>query len=262
VRYAVLADIHGNLAALECVVERLSQARVDRYLVAGDLVGYGPWPNECVDAVRELDAVCVSGNHDLIAIGRLADTKCIRIARETLVWTRKVLRDDVSEYLATLPTRAEIVGGVVIAHGSLDDPQEYVVRAETAGVQLDRLAEDHPTGSILILGHTHRPLAFDQRLGRIRVAADSTIRIGDGRCLLNPGAVGQSRELRARARYLVLDLEERTATFHASVYDVAAARRALRRAGLPPSTYHLRPSVTRAAMRRARSLPGRLTHRA
>jgi predicted phosphodiesterase len=258
VRYAVLADIHGNRSALETVLERLSRTQIDRYLVAGDLVGYGPSPNECVDVVRGLDALCVTGNHDLIAIGRLADTRCTPLARETLAWTRSVLCDDVREYLGALPRRAEVAGGVVMAHGSFDDPQEYVAATGAAATQLDRLHDECQGASILILGHTHRPLAFDERLGRLRIGHGSPIAIGSTRCLLNPGAVGQSRELRARARYLVLDIEERSATFHASIYDLASARRALRRRGLPPDACHPRPSVKRAAVRRVRRLRRRL----
>jgi predicted phosphodiesterase len=249
VRYAVLADIHGNLPALEAVLERLSGTQVDRYLVPGDLVGYGPSPNECVDVVRELDAVCVTGNHDLIAIGRLADSRCIRLARETLAWTRGVLRDDVRDYLAALPMRAAVVGGVVMAHGSFDDPQEYTARSDRAARQLDRLREDSASASILILGHTHRPLAFDEKEGRLRIKHGSPIPIGTTRCLLNPGAVGQSREFRARARFMLLDLDERCATFHAISYDLASARRALRRQGLPPDACHRRPSLKRAGLR-------------
>ena len=70
-RYAVLADIHGNLHALDAALAALKDAEVDGYLVAGDLVGYGPFPNECVERVAELDAACVAGNHDLIVLGQL-----------------------------------------------------------------------------------------------------------------------------------------------------------------------------------------------
>jgi predicted phosphodiesterase len=256
VRYAVLADIHGNLSALEAVLERLSETHVDSYLIAGDLVGYGPFPNECVEVVRELDPVCVSGNHDLIAIGRLADSRCIRLARETLAWTRGVLRDDVRDYLGTLPGRAEVMGGVVMAHGSFDDPQEYGARPDRAAGQLNRLGRGYPSASILILGHTHRPLAVDEKCGRLSIEKGSPIPIGNTRCLLNPGAVGQSRELRARARYMVLDLEERCARFYAIPYDLGSTRRALRERGLPPKACHVRPSFKRAALRAFRYFGG------
>ena len=87
-RYGVLADIHGNLHALRAALGALGREGVDRYLIAGDLVGYGPNPNECVELVAGLDAVCVAGNHDLIALDRLSDERCPELARQSLRWTR------------------------------------------------------------------------------------------------------------------------------------------------------------------------------
>jgi membrane-associated phospholipid phosphatase len=121
VRYGVLADIHGNLHALRAVLGELDRAGVDRYLIAGDLVGYGPNPNECVEVVPGLDAICVAGNHDLIAIERLSDEHSAPLARQSLRWTRGVLTDDARAFLASLPLRARAPGGIVIAHGWLDD---------------------------------------------------------------------------------------------------------------------------------------------
>jgi len=251
-RYGVLADIHGNLHALEATLRALRRERVDGYLVAGDLVGYGPFPNECVDLIRELGAVCVAGNHDLIAVGRLSDRRCIRIARESLAWTRLALREDTQAYLETLPLRAEAEGGVVIAHGSLDDPEQYVTRPEQRDEQLGRLKAEHPDARVLLLGHTHRARAWNERRGALSARGRAPIALGTQAWLLNPGAVGQSRELRALARFLVLDLARGQATFHAIRYDHGGCRRALRRRGLPPHAYHLRPSPVRALSRRVR----------
>jgi predicted phosphodiesterase len=259
-RYGVLADIHGNLHALEATLRALRPERVDGYLVAGDLVGYGPFPNECVDLVRELGAVCVAGNHDLIALGRLSDRRCIRIARESLAWTRRVLREDALAYLETLPLRAEAEGGVVIAHGSLDDPEQYVTRPEQKAEQLERLKAEHPDARVLLLGHTHRARAWNEQRGALSARGRAPLALGAQAWLLNPGAVGQSRELRARARFLVLDLARGQATFHAIRYDSGGCRRALRRNGLPPRAYHLRPSPVRALSRRVRrALRGRVS---
>jgi predicted phosphodiesterase len=247
-RYAVLADVHGNLHALERVLELFEGLGVDRYLVAGDLVGYCAFPNECVERVRELEPVCVVGNHDLIALGLLSDGRCIELARRTLRWTAEVLSDESREYLAALPVRAGVVG-VTVAHGSLDDPQEYVVRPQRAVEQL-RLVDD----PLLVLGHTHRAWACDAGGSVASVVAERPLDLSGGAWVLNPGAVGQSRELRARARCLLLDTEQRRATFYAVRYDVGACRDALVRRGLPPTAYHLRPSPRRALVRRVRSV--------
>jgi predicted phosphodiesterase len=251
VRYGVLADVHGNLDALRAVLRALERHGVDRYLVAGDLVGYGPYPNECVAALAELPATCVAGNHDLIALGALSDRRCIELARRSLRWTGQVLGPDERAFLAALPRTATARGGVVVAHGSLDDPQEYTTTREQALAQLERL-EDRDGAQILVLGHTHRPLAFGRRSGWLGTKGASALPV-DAAVLINPGAVGQSRELRARARFAVLDLDAREARFFAIPFDIDACRDALRRVGLSPRSCHLRPSLPHAAARAVRA---------
>jgi predicted phosphodiesterase len=251
-RYGVIADVHANVQALDAAVSALRRIGVDAFACAGDLVGYGPQPNECVEAVRALDAVTVAGNHDLIALGALSEDRCERLARESLRWTRAALDATTRDYLARLPRRAELPGGVVLAHGSLEDPQEYVLSVHDAAGQLARLAEADPEAQLLVVGHTHRPLACDEyaaapRLGRrARIALD-----GGRRWLLNPGAVGQSREARLRARFMLLDLDRREVTFHAVRYDVRRTRALLREAGLPARSVHLAPWRPKAFLRPA-----------
>jgi predicted phosphodiesterase len=253
-RYGILADIHGNLHALQAVLSALERARVDAYLCAGDLVGYGPYPNECVEVIAGIGAVCVAGNHDLIALGRLDDARCIRLARESLSWTRGVLRDDTKRFLEALPERAQTADGVVLAHGSLDDPREYVRKPEQARGQLDRLEGEHPGAHALVLGHTHQPMWFTRTVGEAR--DPKAISLREEPVLLNPGSVGQSRERRAVARFLVLDTERGEAAFHAVAYEADRCREALRREGLTPQSCHLyRPSLLRW-VGRVRSLAG------
>jgi putative phosphoesterase len=238
-RYGVLADIHGNLPALEAVLRALRREGVDGYLCAGDLVGYGPYPNECVDVIRSLEPICVAGNHDLIAIGRLSPDRLGGLARLSLEWTRGVLLDETRDYLERLPPVAATADGVVVAHGALADPQEYTRESEQAIAQLELLRARNPEAAVLVLGHTHLAAAYASRGGPIPPSADGSITLaGDERFLLNPGSVGQSRERRVRARCLLLDLDDRRATFFALRYDLRRCRRALRRAGLPARSVH------------------------
>jgi predicted phosphodiesterase len=252
VRYGILADVHANLPALEAALNALAPRSIDRYIVAGDLVGYGPNPNECVEAVAALEPVCVVGNHDLMALGRLSDARCIQLGRDALRWTRSVLGSDAKAYLEALPLRAEAPGGVVVAHGTIDDPQEYTTNAREALVQLGHLERDRPAARVLVLGHTHRPLVVgsktrreEQRTGRIDLDPDA-------RYVVNVGGVGQARELRARARFGVLDLDAGALELHATRYDIASCRRALRKVGLSPRSCHLRPTPAGAARRALR----------
>jgi predicted phosphodiesterase len=252
-RYGVLADIHGNVHALREVLSALEREGVDRYLIAGDLVGYGPHPNECVELVAGLDAVCIAGNHDLITLDRLSDERCPEIARRSLRWTRSVLADDARDFLASLPLRATAPGGIVMAHGSLDDPQEYTRKPQQAADQLARLSQNGRDAHVLLLGHTHRAWAFALGSGTIPTRRPVPVR-GDDPVLLNPGGVGQSRswELRARARFLVLDTAQGLATFFAIPYELHLCRMALRRAGLSPRSCHIRPSPLGAGRRALR----------
>jgi len=251
-RYGILADVHANLPALEAARRTLEPASVDRYIVAGDLVGYGPSPNECVEQLAALDPICVVGNHDLMALGQLSDERCIQLGRDAMRWTRSVLASEAKSYLEALPLRAEAPGGVLVAHGTLDDPEEYTTNAAEALAQLDRMDIDRPGNRVLVLGHTHRPLVVgsktkseQQRPGRLDLDPNE-------RYVVNAGGVGQARELRARARFGVLDLDANTLELHAIRYDVAACRRALRRVGLSPRSCHLRPSPGGAARRALR----------
>lgn len=260
-RYGVIADVHGNLPALRAVLTALERQGAEAYIVAGDLVGYGPHPNECVETVAELGGHCVAGNHDLIVLGRLSDERCIPLAQKSLRWTERVLRPDVLEFLADLPLRCTVGGRIEVAHGSLDDPEHYTANVDGALPQLARLGAERGESALLVLGHTHRPLAGGLRSGRLSTAAGTRLRLPGGEpVFLNPGAVGQSRELVARARGLVLDPDAGEARFLAVPYDVDACRRDLRRVGLSPRSCHLRPSPL-AAARRVGGRVGRATVR-
>ena len=95
-------------------------------MCAGDLVGYGPFPNECARRVASLGGLCVAGNHDLMALGRLGDERCVAVARTTIRWTRTVLDADVRELLAGLPLDARR-DGIAVHHGAIGDPTRYVL---------------------------------------------------------------------------------------------------------------------------------------
>jgi predicted phosphodiesterase len=239
-RLGLLADVHGNLDALRAVLAVLRRQRVGAFVCAGDLVGYGPFPNECVEVVADLGAACVAGNHDLMALGLLSDSDCIPLARETMAWTRNVLQDEARGYLAKLPLRTRVEQSIVVAHGSLDDPRKYVVGRRQATDELERLENMYPDADLLVLGHTHVAAVVGRRAGAV-VSHGAVALLDNDRYLLNPGSVGQSRERAIAARCAVLDLERRSAEFLAVPYDVDRCRRALRQHGLPQDACHLRP---------------------
>lgn len=255
-RVGVLSDVHGNLFALQATLDALRGAGVDGLVCAGDLVGYGPQPNECVETVAELGMPSVAGNHDLMAIGLLSDDRCVQLARDSQQWTRRVLRDDVRKYLADLPPKLAL-GALVVAHGSLDDPQEYVLSETRASEQLAQLAREHPDAAVLVLGHTHLRWIYVEGRGTVRVPRDGQVPLDPaGRYLLNPGSVGQSRqrEWRPRARCMIVDLRRWTVECHSVDYDVGACRQALRAHGLPRASIHVTYGFATRAARRATRL--------
>ena len=250
-RYGVISDVHGNLPALEEALRALQPERVDGYICAGDLVGYGPMPNECVARVSELGALCAAGNHDLMAIGALPYEQATPLVRDTMRFTREVLSPHARDYLASLPRIALGRGGIVVAHGSLDDPREYVGSPRRAAIELERLERRAPDARILVLGHLHRAFTYGERSGWSDGRGEPTLAVGE-RHLVNPGSVGQSRERRARARFMLIDTQRGVARFCAVGYDIDRLRRALRERGLPERAYHARPSLLRSALRAVR----------
>lgn len=246
-RLGLLADVHANRHALDAAIAWAEGEGVDAWVCAGDLVGYGPDPDDCVARVAALDAAVVAGNHDLIVLGALSDERCIPLARASLAWTTRTISGATRERLAALPARATAPGGVLVAHGSLDDPQRYVRTAEEAAGELALAARLDEAVGIVVLGHTHVPLVAGARSGDVTGPGEGVLRLPAGeRWVINPGSVGQSRERRPLARAAVLDLGERTVKLGRLPYDAVGCRAALRAAGLPPASCHLPPRPLRA----------------
>lgn len=257
-RFAVLSDVHGNLHALRAALEVVQAAGVDDCLHLGDAVGYGPHPNECVDLLEQVAPVRVSGNHEQIVLGRLSDDACTRTARTSLDWTRTELGVRQREVVATWPLHAELAG-VVLAHGSPERVDEYVRSEQRARQLLAQLGEADGAARVLLVGHTHEAWAFSARHGTLlrRRAGSVSLEAGD-RLLLNPGSVGQSRDSRAHARFLVLDLGAGLAEFHSLPYDASGCRRDLQARGLPADWCHIAPR----RRERLRAAAGRAIRRA
>ncbi len=259
-RIGLLSDVHANLFALRAAIARLRAEGVDAWVCAGDLVGYGPHPNECVEAIAELEPICVAGNHELMLLGALPDARAGRLARRSIAWTRDVVRADVRSYLAALPRTAG-AAGMAVAHGSPDDPEEYVRADERAAVLLRSLSAEH----LLVLGHTHHPWLYRAGVGSLFPSTTAGPPSSAGlsltantQYLVNPGAVGQSREREPipRARFALVDLARAQVRFFAEPYDITATRAALRAMRLPGDAVHIRPGRVAAATRRARRLLG------
>lgn len=230
-RVALLADVHANLHALRAVLDDVAPMEPDAIVVAGDLVGYGPAPNACLEALVEAGADSVAGNHDLGALGQIAPARFSSLAQHAAEVTVTELGRDSLDHLAALPRRRRI-GSIHVAHGSLDDPEEYVTRRRRARELLADVAAEDPACSVLVLGHTHRAWVVPSRTGP---------------ALVNPGSVGQSRcrEVEPRARYAVVDTASAEVRLRTVRYDVRGASEDLARLGLPSRCLHAPPARTR-----------------
>ncbi len=248
-RLGVIADIHANLAALDAALARLDEEGVDGIVAAGDLVGYGAQPDECVERLAVRGVIAVAGNHDLIATGQLSDTHSGGLARDSLDWTRRRIGADTRDYLENLPLRTTVDPGVIVAHGSMSDPEAYVRGRDQACAQLAAL-RGFDRRRLLVLGHTHEPWLFGESSGTVlRDPGVGPLRTGE-RHLLNPGSVGQSRTPDPRVRLAVLDLAEARVALLAVPYDQEACRAALQHAGRPVDSCHRPPVGLPERMRR------------
>ena len=230
-RVAVVSDIHSNLHALEAVLAAIEAEAPDELWCLGDLVGYGPRPNECCAAIAERADICLAGNHDLAVRGTIDLAEFGGEAAVAAGWTRDVLEPQAQELLERLEPEGA-AHGVALYHGSARDPiWEYVLSDEAA------LATLALAGSQLVLvGHSHVALRVvqsgDELDGGV-APAGTEVEVGDVRALLNPGSVGQPRDGDPRAAYLFLDLDARRASFRRVEYDVERTQREMRDAGLP-----------------------------
>ena len=231
-RVAVVSDIHGNLHALEAVVSAVDALEPDELWCLGDLVGYGPRPNECCRAIRERASVCLAGNHDLGVLGAIDLAEFSDEAAAAAYWTRSILDEEARSFLAGLRPSGKAQGLELYHASPLDPVWEYVLTEEAARAALD--ATEAPA---VLVGHSHVALALTPENGDIAggLAPDgASAEFGERRFLLNPGSVGQPRDGDPRAAFLVLDLDARRAEFHRVDYPIAQTQREIADAGLPP----------------------------
>jgi diadenosine tetraphosphatase ApaH/serine/threonine PP2A family protein phosphatase len=230
-RVAVVSDIHSNLHALEAVLAAIDTEGPDELWCLGDLVGYGPRPNECCATVAERADVCLGGNHDLAVRGTIDLEEFGGEAAVAARWTRDVLEPQSQKILDGLEP-AGTAQDVALYHGSARDPiWEYVLSDESALASLE--LADSP---LVLVGHSHVALQVVESAGELAggvAPAGTEVELGGVRALLNPGSVGQPRDGDPRAAYLLLDLDARQASFRRVEYDIERTQREMREAGLP-----------------------------
>lgn len=201
----------------------------DEIWCLGDLVGYGPRPNRCCAVVAERADVCLIGNHDLAALGRLDLEIFAPDAAIAAAWTIGVLEPEARAFLEALEPKGEREA-VGLFHASPRDPVwEYVLSPGIAYAGMAATSQE-----LVLVGHSHIALVFRLSTTTLATAAEGTeAELADDRWLLNPGSVGQPRDGDPRAAWLLLDLETRRATFRRVEYDVEKTQAEIRERGLP-----------------------------
>lgn len=235
-RFLVLSDIHANLTALDTALKAV-EGRWDRVVCLGDVVGYGPDPNEVIDKVRSLDALTIRGNHDKAGCGIDSADDFNPVARSAAIWTREQLRADNLKYLQELPSGPVQVDGISLIHGALRDEDEYVFAPAQA---LDGLLE--APSNVSFFGHTHFQGGFSFRDNKLAViqlkpspgAGFAALQLdAETRYLLNPGSIGQPRDGDPRAAFAVADMNHKVVEYWRVPYEVEAVQRRMLTAGLP-----------------------------
>lgn len=253
-RILIISDIHANFVALESVVAD-AQGKYDAVWCLGDVVGYGPMPNECVQLVDELVEYAVIGNHDWAVLGRPGiDVDDFNpMAREAVLWTRSVLRDEnraILDGLPDVPVQPAALPDLLLTHASPREPVwEYVLTPTIALENFARFDE-----RICLVGHTHKPAIYRWRLERAWDAEENGVSAGaatvdhlpmqsgaplaldvfaEQRLILNPGSVGQPRDNDPRAAYAILDIEQMTWELFRVAYPIDLTQSQMRAAHLP-----------------------------
>jgi predicted phosphodiesterase len=237
-RILILSDLHANATALDAALHAAKE-RWDRMVCLGDVVGYGPDPNEVTTKIRELGATTIRGNHDKAVTDLMPTDDFNPVAKAAVDWTRAQISPDNMKWLAALPSGPLETEGLVLVHGAFQDEDEYVF---TPAQALEGLLDS--TATVTFFGHTHHQGGFSytadsnnlemlnlhprpsEQFAALRTDARS-------RYLLNPGSIGQPRDADPRAGFAIADLQQGIVEFWRVNYDINQVQSRMRAARLP-----------------------------
>ena len=230
-KYAIIADIHANLEALQVVLEDIKTQACTHVACLGDVVGYNANPKECLDIIRGMNIPVVKGNHDEYCSTENDLEGFNPHAAEAINWTRDQLTLDDRQWLRDLKY-IRLLASFTLVHATLDQPQRW-------GYVFDKLAAaasfTYQNTSMCFFGHTHVPLAFVKDTGQVRGGTYSKFKVEAGKkYFINVGSVGQSRDGVPKATYVVYDMEEGTIELRRLDYDMGTTQKKILDAGLPP----------------------------
>ena len=232
-RYAIIADIHANLAAFKAVLDHIERrGGVEELWCLGDVVGYGPDPHQCIELLRQCNHVCIAGNHDWGAIGKTATSEFNPDAAVACRWTAQQLSPEDIEYLENLPVVIE-KGDFTLVHGSPREPiWEYLISVSSAKENFACFQSQ-----FCLVGHSHVPMVFKQNetgdCSFSQFMPNVGLVLGKNRLIINPGGVGQPRDGDPRASYAIYDSETGMVRLYRVPYDVSVTQIGMVKQNLP-----------------------------
>lgn len=228
--YIIISDIHSNIQAFEAAVGSFPDAAERRIISAGDTVGYGANPVECVALMASLGAENVMGNHDAAVAEKTDMSFFNEYAKEAVVWTKGGIGQRERDYLAGLPYVKELPD-LTLVHGTLHSPEEFTYMI--TGADAMHTFEVLKT-KVCFVGHSHMPGVYRLQDGELLESWKKKFKLEKGSTyIINAGSVGQPRDGDPRACYCVYDTDKREIEFMRVEYDIGSARNAIVKAGLP-----------------------------
>jgi predicted phosphodiesterase len=235
-RYAIISDIHANLEALQAAVADIDSHQVDQVICLGDIVGYYPNPNECVSICRQRAYQCLRGNHDDAATGLCGIENFNPVAQAAILWTMGVMQEEAKEWLRMLPEKILVDDHFLAVHGAPWHPYDYIFSLDGAENAFYYMSQHHPELRICFFGHTHQKGVFYESAHTVTLMEPAShYRVQPtGLYLVNPGSIGQSRDGKPGASYILYDTEAMDIEYRHVPYDLELTQRKVKLAGLPP----------------------------
>ncbi len=233
-KYLVFSDIHSNLEALEKLLATKKAKSVDAFIFLGDLVGYGPNPNEVIDLFRELKpAHFIRGNHDKVIADLESSSLFNPVAAFSAEWSKVQLNDQNQKFLKNLIKGPLLVDHfITLSHGSTFDEDYYIFSIFEAAESFKFMDT-----SIGFFGHTHFPIMYllrNERIDTVPLTFNTKIKLDPNtKYLINPGAIGQPRDKNPNPSFIVFDSQKKEITFQRFIYDVKCTQKKIRAFGLP-----------------------------
>ncbi|MBL8013667.1 MAG: metallophosphoesterase, partial [Candidatus Omnitrophica bacterium] len=174
-RYAILSDIHGNWEALQAVIAECERMRIEMFLCAGDVVGYGANPRECIRLLGQIKASVVAGNHDWAVSGRLDASYFTEDGKAAVEWTRSQISFETIQALNHLPLIYKNKD-LIVVHATLSFPEKFIYLDDYPKAEATFELMDRP---VCFVGHTHVPQIYVQHNERMYLLSQQEVEIND-----------------------------------------------------------------------------------